>query len=384
MAIKNRKIDPAEMKAWEAKAGVDKLIHPGGSNEGGSMNPSGRGESSSEYEIALQKKESGDTTQFAPSFNKRANKATLANMGSLTNAEHGKVYEDHHTKMGIPNFPKWSELTEGSKAAWQKSHAGLRAIAAATREKAANPPVKSATAQSTEKNREKNALTRAAFPSPGAERIFKNKGILLTGKKIEPGGAGDETPDIRNTFGNRDDTAATAINNIEGRKPTRQEVTMDAARTDTFNKPEFRAVMGKNDPTPELSVKSAQHGAVPFAASNDFSHHDTLDALVRSTVDTHKRELDAAGADSGLHSQHPVAVAARTALEQNAASAKAHSLGMKPEAAAHFQRASLAMGQLVAAAKGNAANKGVTSSIGAEQTKAMGANLVSYKQKIGA
>ena len=260
--------------------------------------------------------------------------------GVLSDQEHSGIYEAHQAKVGNAAAPKWSELTEDSKAGWQSSSEGRAAIAKASRDKLANPVAKTGDAKYSETKRVKDKLTDMAFGNKGERRIFENRGILTTGRRI------------------------TDIPNI--------------------NDPAQRKVLGAPDPSSEVTVKNAEHPHVPFAVSSDFSHHDAMSDLIHSTVKAHKESLDAAGADSGLRHNSPVATTARLALERTAASAKAHSLGMKDAAVKYYGEAATAAGNLAHAVRGDAQNKGVSSDLGPKTMMAAATHNAAYKKSVGA
>jgi len=257
--------------------------------------------------------------------------------GALNAETHGKIYEAERAKRpNASSLPGWHEMDDASRAAWQNSAGGRKAISdhvaklprtmagevVNTAEDSARPEEAVA-----KRNRPiKAAIEQRAFPTPAHKQVFDKLGVL-----IEP-------------------------------KIDRHPST------------------GKWSNFAEMNVSRANYPEAsrsPIATVPTNEHHEAMEDLAKRVMEHHTQNV------GGVKSTDPIAESTRSARESLAVSAKANSLGRTEDAVKHFTNAAGHIMRAASIAQGAATNAGIKSTIGQDAILEAGKHLSEYKEKVG-
>jgi hypothetical protein len=259
------------------------------------------------------------------------------NYGALDAKTHGNIYEGVRAKKATAgSLPGWHEMDDASRAAWQNSSEGRKAISSYTATLPKTMAGQTVNVASDSKRPEKavqernkpivQEIERRSFPTPAHKQVFDKLGVL-----IEPKLAGHPST-------------------------------------------------GKWSNSAEMSVKGANYPEAsrsPIASAPTAEHHEAMEALVKGVTKQHGETV------GGMKSTDPLAEASRNALESLAVSAKANTLGHTDDAVKHFTNAVGHTMRAASIAQGAANNAGVKTDIANDTIRAAGQHLSDYKAAVG-
>jgi hypothetical protein len=259
------------------------------------------------------------------------------NYGALDAKTHGNIYEGVRAKKAnAGSLPGWHEMDDASRAAWQNSSEGRKAISSYTATlpktmagEVVNVSPDAARPEEAVAKRDrpiKAAIEQRAFPTPAHKQVFDKLGVL-----IEPKLAGHPST-------------------------------------------------GKWSNSAEISVKGANYPEAsrsPIASAPTAEHHEAMESLIKGITKQHGENV------GGMKSTDPLAETSRNALESLAVSAKANTLGHTDDAVKHFTNAVGHTMRAASIAQGAANNAGVKTDIANDTIRAAGQHLSDYKAAVG-
>jgi hypothetical protein len=305
-----------------------------------------------------------------------------------------KIYIEHHAG---PNpteeqtstlGAEWSKMTPSDKHTWQHNTGRASVEAAYGASIHTLSPMTDIQAEGRQgrgadkkKNREGDALREAAFATPEQKEAFKNQGTLFRQRKVE------------SAFDDKDTVASDAVGNWSTQPEDDWKKTWKAGQVN--------------------SAKSEQ-GGYARALHTDPQYHQKMDSLITSLQS--KTKAFGAGFDAPLsrttnfeawagstatpneqyrfgegQASHPPkhllndagSIEAQAAHEALAKSAKAHTLGMKDAAVAHFTTAVHHVQRLASIRNGQAINSGMGGQMVPEEHLAASDTLTDYQRSVG-